>query len=379
MLHRWTDDEILRNTHFCNPYRILDKTSQYIITNVIERGSQEPSETLFRILLFNTFTSISTYELLERTFGTPAWSTFDFHDYAEVLGDARARGKSLYTGRFQKTAADFGNATMYLNHLDLLQSMMESGLLLMCQNSRYAVEVYEWIAEHPGMGPFSSYQLMLNLAYSSLLHFHPNDFCVPGPGAESGLSKLFGASYRRAKQADREAPVMIIRHIVAHQAEYFAQFHLDFPYLVRPGTDGDTIQLDVCDIEHALCEVDRFARIVHPGVIGSAAAKSKTLPSFRPSYVDGIPRPYILPVAWADPRRQTPCLRPGSEVPGIVKRYIVDRIVKDKIDEKGNRLFLVRWLHYSPKDDTWEEELYLREDGLGQTIDNYLKNKKVHC
>lgn len=57
---RWTEDSILQSYFFCNTFRVLDKLSQYIIREVIEKGPQNPEEIAFRIILFNSFTKIET-------------------------------------------------------------------------------------------------------------------------------------------------------------------------------------------------------------------------------------------------------------------------------------------------------------------------------
>ncbi|KAJ7935023.1 hypothetical protein B0H13DRAFT_2305180 [Mycena leptocephala] len=54
----WTSDPSLRKYRFCNAYRVLDRTSQFLVTDVIEQGSQDPMELLFRVLLFNCFNRI---------------------------------------------------------------------------------------------------------------------------------------------------------------------------------------------------------------------------------------------------------------------------------------------------------------------------------
>ncbi|KAJ7803913.1 hypothetical protein B0H13DRAFT_2388712 [Mycena leptocephala] len=74
----WTSDTILSEYKFCNSYRVLDRTSQFAITAVIEKGSQDPTELLFRILLFNSFNRIGTWKLLEEAFGDKLeYATFD--------------------------------------------------------------------------------------------------------------------------------------------------------------------------------------------------------------------------------------------------------------------------------------------------------------
>ena len=36
--------------------------------------------------------------------------------------------------------------------------------------------------------------------------------------------------------------------------------------------------------------------------------------------------------------------------------YTVEKVVNDRVDKKGNRQFLVKWLNYSDKYQSWEPE-----------------------
>ena len=72
----WTTDLIIASNRFTNCYRAADRVSQYLIGEVIYRGSQDPDEVLFRILLFKFFNRISTWELLCSAFGEPTWARF---------------------------------------------------------------------------------------------------------------------------------------------------------------------------------------------------------------------------------------------------------------------------------------------------------------
>ena len=48
----WTTDPVLRTHRFTNCFRAADRVSQYLIANVIYTGPQEPTEIVFRTLLF---------------------------------------------------------------------------------------------------------------------------------------------------------------------------------------------------------------------------------------------------------------------------------------------------------------------------------------
>lgn len=62
----WTNDVVLKNYKFTNAYRVSDRVSQYLISNVIKKGSQENEEVFFRIMLFKLFNKIETWEYLNQ-------------------------------------------------------------------------------------------------------------------------------------------------------------------------------------------------------------------------------------------------------------------------------------------------------------------------
>ena len=57
----WTKDDVLCSYKFTNAYRASDRVSQYLISNVIQKGSQKNDEVFFRIILFKLFNKIETW------------------------------------------------------------------------------------------------------------------------------------------------------------------------------------------------------------------------------------------------------------------------------------------------------------------------------
>ncbi|HEU4908616.1 MAG TPA: nucleotide kinase domain-containing protein, partial [Propionibacteriaceae bacterium] len=96
----WTTDVILAAHRFTNCYRAADRVSQYLISEVIYRGSQDPAEVLFRILLFKFFNRISTWQLLQAALGDLGWARFQLDRYQSMLGGAVANGERLYSAAY---------------------------------------------------------------------------------------------------------------------------------------------------------------------------------------------------------------------------------------------------------------------------------------
>ncbi|KII93460.1 hypothetical protein PLICRDRAFT_49507 [Plicaturopsis crispa FD-325 SS-3] len=353
----WTDDTILKKYHFCNPFRVADRVSQYIISDVVEKGSQDPDEIVFRVTLFNMFTKIDTWELLEEELGPLTWASFDRNQYGRVLRRAKDSGISLYTGAFQKPGPKLGNHDTFMDHLELLQMLMEHDLRGICQRAAYIVDVFEFLMSWPSLADFTAYQLLINLSYTPVLNFCESDFVVLGLGAISGLKKCFRVS-------DGTHGVEIVQWMQRTQHEHFARLGLALPEL---GPERRVMQL--VDFEHTLCEVDKYARVKHRDVHGARSQLKKCYtPSSKP-----YPRELRLPRAWSHPARQRPRVRP-TPVQKVEKRYIISRLV-DERQVDGKTEYQVYWLGYPPSDATWEPEWSLLEDAPS-ALEEYRKSKR---
>ncbi|KAF4568348.1 hypothetical protein EYR36_010359 [Pleurotus pulmonarius] len=342
----WTDDHILRDYFFCAPYRVADRATQYLITEVIEKGPQSPSEVVFRVCIFSTFTKIETWEHLQDTIGPLRWSNYDRSVYQSALRTAQKNGRTIYTGAYQKPAPKFDFDETFMNHLALVEMWMQLELPQLLKDADYLADVYEWLISFPGMGEFNTYQLLLNLSYTPVSHFSDNDFVVAGIGAKSGLVKLFGDSYKIAKENSDTIDVDVMQWMVDNQAECFKKLGINFV-----GLGPDSLPLTLPDIEHSICEVDKYARLAFPHVKGK---DNRT--NLRRSYKQtgkSLP-PLRLPKAWSHPARRKVRIRPGPP-PVIEKRYLIQAI-EGRRDTPDGPQYLVYWFGYPANMATWEPE-----------------------
>jgi hypothetical protein len=266
----WTADPIMASHRFTNCYRAADRVSQYLINNVIYRGSQDPEEVLFRILLFKFFNRISTWELLEATLGDLAWTRFRLERYDRVMDEAAASGEPLYSPAYVIPAPPMGARRKHTNHLLLLQMMMCEGLSSRLQKSASMAEGFETLRSYPGLGDFLAYQLIIDINYSTLINFGEMDFVVAGPGAKDGIDKCFGIGSRGIEAE-------IIRHMSDAQEQHFSRLGLGFQSL-----NGRHLQL--IDCQNLFCEVDKYARVAHPEISGNSGRtriKQRYLPRHR--------------------------------------------------------------------------------------------------
>jgi hypothetical protein len=267
----WTGDEVLARHRFTNAYRAADRVSQYLIRHVIYTGEQKPEEVFFRTLLFKLFNRIQTWEKIERLVGRPTWKSFDYERYAHVLDDILARGETLYSGAYIMPSPSFGCARKHRNHLRLLEFMMREGAPRRVARATSLREVFEILRGYPSLGDFLAFQFTIDLNYSEMLDFSEMDFVVAGPGARDGIRKCFPDT---AGLVDAD----VIRAVTERADPEFERLGLTFQTLWGR-------RLQMIDCQNLFCEVDKYARVVHPehtGLSGRTRIKQHFNPNSAP-------------------------------------------------------------------------------------------------
>lgn len=269
----WTKDHILQNYKFTNAYRASDRVSQFLIRNVIYKGSQEPEEVFFRILLFKTFNKIETWKLLLNQFGEITWKDYNFKSYDKVLTSTRKKKVSIYSAAYIMPSGGraFGHSTKHRNHLKLIHKMMEDNLPFRVADSKSMQDVFELLRSYPMIGDFLAYQYATDINYSTLTDFNEMSFVVPGPGARDGLKKCFS-------DPGGLSEVDLIKLMADRQDDEFKRLEIDLKNLW-----GRSLQL--IDCQNLFCEVDKYARIAHPeikGITGRSKIKQKLKINLEP-------------------------------------------------------------------------------------------------
>jgi hypothetical protein len=252
----WTDDPVLASYRFTNVYRAADRVSQYLIRDVLYRGEQTTEEIFFRTLIFKLFNRIETWKHLETVCGPITWKTFDFDRYATALDTISHLGNPIYSPAYIMPSPKFGDRRKHRNHLLLLKHMMADGAQFRVERARSLREVFEILRSYPSLGNFLAFQFAIDLNYSAMLDFSEMDFVVAGPGAHSGIRKCF-TDTSGFDDAD------VIRAVTEMADREFDRLGLSFCTLwERP--------LQLIDCQNLFCEVDKYARIVHPAASGTA-------------------------------------------------------------------------------------------------------------
>jgi hypothetical protein len=250
----WTDDPVISTYRFTNAFRAADRVSQDLL-HVQREGSADPHEMLFRTLLFRFFNKTETFRFLSAHLGrTPAWSSFNAAEYDAGLGRRLGRGQRLYSAAYIIPAPPFGFARKHQNHLALIEYVMLGAWADALVAAQTLKELYQILVQLPGLGPFLAFQLAIDLGYANPWAADESEYVVAGPGAASGIRKCF-SDPNGFSSAD------LIRWMTETQDAQFADRGLEPVKLFgRP--------LQLIDCQNLFCETDKYARVMHPTVLG---------------------------------------------------------------------------------------------------------------
>lgn len=264
-------DPVLSAYRFTNPYRASDRVSQYLIRHVLYAGDQSTEEICFRCLLFKFFNRIETWEYLTHRLGPLSSATFDPDRYSEVLDELLDTGRTVYSPAYIMPCPQFDHPRKHGNHLRLLDLMLSEDAPRRVQDAGSLEGVYEILKGYESIGPFLAFQFAIDLNYSTAIDFSEMDFVVAGPGARRGIRKCF-ADTGGLDDAD------VIRAVGELAGGEFDRLDLSFSNLWGR-------HLHLIDIQNLFCEVDKYARVVHPHSLNQSKRtriKQKYSPNTKP-------------------------------------------------------------------------------------------------
>lgn len=276
-----TDDPILARFKFTNAYRVLDRTSQYLVGEVIQKGDQSPRELFFRILLFKLFNKIETWELLRQHLGEIRYSEYRFELFDHILLQALLRKQRIYSAAYiMPSGGPNGETRKHRSHLRLLESMMADDVPHKLQAAKTMAEGFAILRSYPMIGDFLAYQFVTDLNYSDLTNHSEREFVVAGPGAMDGLKKCF-------PNMSASDAATLIRFMCDRQETLQEELGLKPVSLCgRP--------LQLIDCQNLFCETDKYARIAFPQIQG-LSGRTRIKQSFRASGPLLAP---VFPLKW---------------------------------------------------------------------------------
>ena len=252
----WTTDPIISKHKFTNPYRATDRTSQFLIKEVIYNENRAAEDTLFRIILFKIFNKIETWKLLDKQCSNISLQTFDTDLYDKILTNAMYNGNKIYSAAYIMPSGGRNSEfkKKHRMHLNLINRMIHDKIYLSITKSKSLKQVYDLLIKYPSIGSFLAFQYAIDINYSNICNHNENEFIVAGPGAVSGITKCFRdlGSYNYSD---------VIKLMCDIQDDEFSRLHLQFKGL-------NNRKLHLIDCQNLFCETDKYARIACPDIVG---------------------------------------------------------------------------------------------------------------
>lgn len=286
----WTDDPIMLSGRFCNIFRELDTVTIWIEENI--RKPYADHEYLWFMLCIARYinwppTLEALIEAAEKH-NVPCWPSHPDFDLGEAyiatepagftgssmtwaLHQCAKRQGKVYTGAYMIRAESDPSKPWYswskhkyiaeivLGRLwedrhewtAMLEDQVDGGMTLedcwtLFQNPRYV-----------GWGPFMAYEVVTDLRHTRYLEQAPDIYtwANAGPGAIRGLNRLYGRDLNAKPKASQTNAEMLelMNDLNGYDEPVFNQVFGE-PGQVPP-------RFEMRDIEHSLCETDKYFRV----------------------------------------------------------------------------------------------------------------------
>lgn len=246
----WTEDPILQRYRFCNVYRELDTVTIWIRKNIREPYADHPN--LWFMLCMAR--QINWPDTLQEIGEGGGWSTdkYDWRLVRKIMLARQARGEKLYTGAYMLnahgTAPDDPKDKAFFTTKLVLDSVWKAR-----DQVREAFEYGSMQQAHAallpfhGWGGFTAYEVVCDARYTRYGQSVPwlqdaRTWAHAGPGAKRGLNRLMG---RPARTPMRDAVAL------AAMRGVYEKLWRTWPHQPR---------LEMREIEHSLCEFDKYER-----------------------------------------------------------------------------------------------------------------------
>ena len=193
------------------------------------------------------------------------------------------RGQKIYSAAYiMPSGGSLGHERKHRNHLTLIERMIEERAAgpagRRCGSMQQA---FNLIRGYPTIGDFLAYQYVTDVNYSTVTNFTEMEFVVPGPGGDRRDTEVL----RRHRRHERR------RRDPVHGRAAGGRVRAARASISRR-LWGRRLQL--IDCQNLFCEVDKYARVVHPEASG-ASGRTQIKQKFRPN---PDPIDYWYPPKW---------------------------------------------------------------------------------
>jgi hypothetical protein len=238
----WTEDKILQTYSFCNVFRELDSVTIWIRENWREPYADHPNLPF----AMSVARQINWPPTLAEIGFPKVWEP----ERVKTIMQARKdRKEKVYTGAYMLTGT-LGGTKVQQTVDKILTPLYENPPTLYPESLEKTWEQY---LPYAGFSGFMSYEVVTDLRHTKHLQ-HAQDIMTwanPGPGAKRGLNRIHGREINwSSRKHDWNKEMKELLDMAIDTAS------IDYKHLERA-----LPQLEMRDIEHSLCEFDKYERV----------------------------------------------------------------------------------------------------------------------
>ena len=227
----WTDDPILKEYSFCNVYRELDRVTIWIRENWREPYADHPNLPFAMAMA----RQINWPDTLQEIGFPEHWNP---ERIKAIMQGRLNRKEKVYTGAYMLTGTLGG--TKVEQTIDKILTPLYEMPPRIINNS--LEETWKRYLPYPGFSGFMAYEVVTDLRHTKHLE-NAEDIMTwanPGPGAKRGLNRIHG------RELEKSIPR---KQLISEMKEL-----LDVCNMAP-------LPLELRDIEHCLCEFDKYERV----------------------------------------------------------------------------------------------------------------------
>lgn len=247
----WTRDKILQTYKFTNVFRELDTGTIWLRENIREPYANH-QELFFNIAMYRLYNYVGTAQDLLHKVGFIDDYRRQHGDIIKVVRDRKRRGEHVFTGAHMITGTLGG---------DKIHQVFDVCLLTLWDNRKNLEPEKEDTLEmafnringkNPGYGPFTSYEVITDLRHTRYLKDATDimTWANPGPGAARGIYRILGLKVgkdiSKKDYPTKDKQIYVMRDLLS---------------ITNDKLEGCVPTLEMRDIEHSLCEWDKYERV----------------------------------------------------------------------------------------------------------------------
>jgi hypothetical protein len=275
-----TDDPIFQQYRFCNVFRELDRVTTWIRENWREPYANH--ENLWFAMCIAR--QINWPETLEEVGFPIIPQGWDDEHVANVMDGRKMAGKKVYTGAYmiraesdpkkpwykwtkQQYIASVVLRKVWDERYDFMKMFMPADIITYTdvkeqfQRQPTLQEVHTWLMQFTGWGPFMAYEVVTDLRHTRYLRNAPDimTWANAGPGAKRGLNRIYCRPVNQPLSQDKANAEMQYLLFLSQQKGHI---------------ESHVPALEMRDIEHSLCEMDKYLRVKN----GEGTPRAKYVP-----------------------------------------------------------------------------------------------------